>query len=185
MLLFMLQHGRPGNRPDKHHVSLGYSPPPTHHHLRRISQIATAFSSKKKKKTCTICSPTLLSITCKHGWSLICVQVFMRVVPGCLSPWRDLPVLAVTVLLPQLSRGGPPWAHTKHIFFSGSLMRAGRRVEGVRERGFGKWGGGFLKGDWIFQNSRRECSWLGEIGSRMPTCTYGAAGAALPLISSW
>lgn len=74
LLLFMLQHGRPGNRPDKHRVSLGYS-----------SLLLPSITSVPSGVPLLLCSSATLSITRKnqnkkHRWSLIYVCVEC----GCL-----------------------------------------------------------------------------------------------------
>lgn len=55
LLLFMLQHGRPGNRPDKHRVSLGYS-----------SLLLPSITSVPSGVPLLLCSSATFSITRKN-----------------------------------------------------------------------------------------------------------------------
>lgn len=123
LLLFMLQHGRPGNRPDKHRVSLGYSSL----HLPSITSVPSGVPL-------LLCSSATLSITRKNQkntvglWSMCALNV------GVFSPWVRPPYIKRS--LPTTERGGL-LAHTEHAFFFFSiLMRNRRKREG--ERMFGR-----------------------------------------------
>lgn len=175
LLLFMLQHGRPGNRPDKRHVSLGYSSlsfsPP--HHLSLIRSPAAPRDM--------FCASAAFDITRKHFfslWSVLNVGVF--------SPWARPPSINRYSSLPTTEPGGPR-ARTKHAFFFVSLMRNGRK-RGRKNVWQKKKVEGFFKTatEDLFDSGRKESE--GEsrdiLDVETNMCAWNHITPMLPLITS-
>lgn len=102
LLLFMLQHGRPGNRPDSLSpwaIPLSFSPPSqaSHQESRCSSVHLPPWASPEKTKT-----KNTVGL-----WSMCALNV------GVFSPWVRPPYIKRS--LPTTERGGL-LAHTEHAF---------------------------------------------------------------------
>lgn len=113
----MLQHGRPGNRPDKRHVSLGYSS------LLLPSITWVPSGAPLLLQTCSVHPPPLTSPENIVALWSACVCVLNV---GVSPPWVRPPSINRYSSLPTTEPGGP-WARTKRAFFFVSLMRTRRK----------------------------------------------------------
>ena len=159
----MLQHGRPGNRPDKHHVSLGYSSLP-------LPSITWAPPGDPPPPPHMLRSCVAFDITRKHYRALICVCVCVCVCVdcGCLLSWVRPPSINRYSSPATTEPGGPPEL-TKHAFFFAKLMRT-RSRKGRKNawKGGKRWRGSSKQPQRIYltegerrERESRETFWMG------------------------
>ncbi len=173
----MLQHGRPGNRPDKRHVSLGYSS------LLLASITWVPSGAPLLLQTCSVHLPPLTSPQNIVALWSACVCVLNV---GVSSPWVRPPSINRYSSLPTTEPGGPR-ARTKRAFFFVSLMRT-RRKRGRKNVWQKKKVEGFFKTatEDLFDRGRKERE--GEsrdiLDGETNMCAWNHITPMLPLITS-